>query len=189
MGVAPRSAAFPPSQVGGGMALSLKMLPCKKRRAAAAGPHSPRERSGSGEDGEPPPPQQPPPPAAASSAVAAAVWRTPAEALPRGGRRPPQEGNEGRPGAAEPCAAPPERGEDAKRLEGGKEGKVVPQREDPAGLSAVRPPVRALREASAVRRRRERRETSASLPFAFVLLRAAPWRLAGRFGLESCFSL
>ncbi|POI34514.1 hypothetical protein CIB84_001734 [Bambusicola thoracicus] len=52
------------------------------------------------------------------------MWRTPAEALPRGGRRPPQEGNEGRPGAAEPCAAPPERGEDAKRLEGGKEGKT-----------------------------------------------------------------
>ncbi|XP_031467295.1 GON-4-like protein isoform X2 [Phasianus colchicus] len=102
------------------MALSLKMLPCKKRRAAAAaaaGPHSPRERSGSGEDGEPPPPQPPPPPAA--------VWRTAAEALPRGGRRPaPQEGNEGRPGAAEPCAAPPESGEEAKRLEGGKEGKT-----------------------------------------------------------------
>ncbi|OXB53694.1 hypothetical protein ASZ78_014934 [Callipepla squamata] len=59
------------------MALSLKMLPCKKRRAAAAGPHSPRERGGSGEDGEPPPP----PSAAVSSA--ASVWRTPAEALPR----------------------------------------------------------------------------------------------------------
>lgn len=107
------------------MALSLKMLPCKKRRAAAAGPHSPRERSGSGEDGEPPPPQPPPPPAAVSSATSAAVWRTPAEALPRGGRR-PQEGNEGRPGAAEPCAAPPESGEEAKRLEGGKEGEEVP---------------------------------------------------------------
>ncbi|OXB70918.1 UNVERIFIED_CONTAM: hypothetical protein H355_010744 [Colinus virginianus] len=93
------------------MALSLKMLPCKKRRAAAAGPHSPRERGGSGEDGEPPPP--PPPPAAVSSA--AGVWRTPAEALPRGGRRPPpQDGSEGR-SAAEPCA------EDGKRLEGGKE--------------------------------------------------------------------
>lgn len=131
------------------MALSLKMLPCKKRRAAAAGPHSPRERSGSGEDGEPPPPQQPPPPAAASSAVAAAVWRTPAEALPRGGRRPPQEGNEGRPGAAEPCAAPPERGEDAKRLEGGKEGKVVPQREGSRG--AVR--CEASRAGPAVRPR------------------------------------
>ncbi|XP_054035102.1 translation initiation factor IF-2-like [Dryobates pubescens] len=35
------------------MSLSLKMLPCKKRRAAAAGPQSPRERGAAGEDGEP----------------------------------------------------------------------------------------------------------------------------------------
>uniref|UniRef100_A0A8C2YDE4 GON-4-like protein n=1 Tax=Coturnix japonica TaxID=93934 RepID=A0A8C2YDE4_COTJA len=73
------------------------MLPCKKRRAAASGPHS-------GEDGEPPPSQPPP----------AAVWRTPPEPLRRG-TRPLQEGNEGRPGSMEPCDAHTERGEDGKK--------------------------------------------------------------------------
>lgn len=86
------------------MSLSLKMLPCKKRRAAVAGPQSPRE------DGELPG-------AAGSSSVVAAdggfpakpapaartgggppssgpgVWRGPGEASLKGGRRPP-----GRPG-------------------------------------------------------------------------------------------
>ncbi|KAM6330992.1 GON-4-like protein isoform 4-T4 [Alca torda] len=88
-------------RVGAGMSLSLKMLPCKKRRAAVAGPQSPRE------DGELPG-------AAGSSSVGAAdggfpakpaprtggppssgpgVWRGPGEASLKGGRRPP-----GRPG-------------------------------------------------------------------------------------------
>ncbi|XP_054038934.1 GON-4-like protein isoform X2 [Rissa tridactyla] len=100
----PAASRFPVFQVGAGMSLSLKMLPCKKRRAAVAGPQSPRE------DGELPG-------AAGSSSVVAAdggfpakpapaartgggppssgpgVWRGPGEASLKGGRRPP-----GRPG-------------------------------------------------------------------------------------------
>ncbi|XP_068270592.1 GON-4-like protein isoform X2 [Nyctibius grandis] len=88
------------------MSLSLKMLPCKKRRAAAAaGPQSPRERGGAGEDGELPG-------AGGSSSAGAAdggssaklspvaracgspssgpsVWRGPGEASVKGGKRLP----------------------------------------------------------------------------------------------------
>ncbi|XP_066193935.1 GON-4-like protein isoform X1 [Sylvia atricapilla] len=67
------------------MALALKMLPCKKRRAAAAGPPSPRER---GEDAELP---------GGSAGTGAAdgggcgrpAGRGPGDASPKGGRKPP----------------------------------------------------------------------------------------------------
>lgn len=76
----------PRSGPAAAMALALKMLPCKKRRAvAAAGPPSPRER---GEDAELP----------GGSAVTGAAdgggstrpaGKGPGEASPKGGRKPP----------------------------------------------------------------------------------------------------
>ncbi|XP_052651412.1 GON-4-like protein isoform X3 [Harpia harpyja] len=106
------------------MSLSLKMLPCKKRRAAVAGPQSPRERGGAEEDAELP--------GACGSSVAGAadggssaklapaaraggpysgpgVWRGPGEGLLKGGKRPPARAAQGSgqeaPGAKEACAA------------------------------------------------------------------------------------
>ncbi|XP_074709635.1 GON-4-like protein isoform X4 [Strix uralensis] len=118
---------FPVFQVGAGMSLSVKMLPCKKRRAAVAGPPSPRERGG-GEDGELPgtggsssagaadggSSAKPAPVARAggSPSCGPAVWRGPGEAsLKGGGKRPltraaPGSGQEA-PGAKEACAAAP----------------------------------------------------------------------------------
>ncbi|XP_041333910.1 GON-4-like protein isoform X2 [Pyrgilauda ruficollis] len=58
------------------MALALKMLPCKKRRAAAAGPPSPRER---GEDAELPD----------GGGSARPAGRGPGEASPKSGRKTP----------------------------------------------------------------------------------------------------
>uniref|UniRef100_A0A8C2TU59 GON-4-like protein n=1 Tax=Coturnix japonica TaxID=93934 RepID=A0A8C2TU59_COTJA len=117
------------------------MLPCKKRRAAASGPHS-------GEDGEPPPSQPPP----------AAVWRTPPEPLRRG-TRPLQEGNEGRPGSMEPCDAHTERGEDGKRMEGGKEGEEVPE---PGGSPGAARCEASMREEDGedIERRKRRRKAN-----------------------------
>ncbi|KAM6234208.1 GON-4-like protein isoform 2-T2 [Porphyrio hochstetteri] len=111
--------------VGAGMSLSLKMLPCKKRRAAVAGPQSPRERGGTGEDGELP--------AAGGSSSAGAtdggssakvppavraggqpsagpgVWRGPGEASLKGGKKPPTRAAPGSgqeaPGTKEACTA------------------------------------------------------------------------------------
>ncbi|XP_075580698.1 LOW QUALITY PROTEIN: uncharacterized protein LOC142595745 [Pelecanus crispus] len=118
----PAASRFPVLQVGAGMSLSLKMLPCKKRRAAVAGPQSPRER---GEDGELPG-------ASGSSSAGAAdggssaklapaaraggppsagpgVWRGPGEASLKGGKRSPARAAPGcaqeAPGAREACAA------------------------------------------------------------------------------------
>lgn len=113
------------------MSLSLKMLPCKKRRAAVAGPQSPRERGGAGEDGELPG-------AGGSSSAGAAeggggggsaaklapaaradgprcsgpgAWRGPGEASLKGGKRPPGRTAPGSgqeaPGPREACAAAP----------------------------------------------------------------------------------
>ncbi|XP_064354968.1 GON-4-like protein isoform X3 [Dromaius novaehollandiae] len=76
----------------GGMSLSLKMLPCKKRKAAVAGPQSPREPSCAGEE---PAPAEPP------------ALAEPPEA--GGAEPPPAPRRPGRPGAER--AAP--------RLEGG----------------------------------------------------------------------
>ncbi|XP_057254212.1 GON-4-like protein [Pezoporus wallicus] len=91
------------------MALSLKMLPCKKRRAAVAGPQSPRDdgdlpgssSSSSCSDGG-----SSAKPAAAAAARAGAlpsagpgVWRGPGEASLKGGKRP---------GPKEACAQLPE---------------------------------------------------------------------------------
>ncbi|KAM6039477.1 GON-4-like protein isoform 3-T3 [Chlamydotis macqueenii] len=111
-------------RVGASMSLSLKMLPCKKRRAAVAGPQSSRERGGAGEDGERPG-------AGGSFSAGAAdggcsvklasaaraggppfsgpsVWRGPGEAALKGGKRPPARaaptGQEA-PGAEEARAA------------------------------------------------------------------------------------
>ncbi|XP_068031266.1 GON-4-like protein [Anomalospiza imberbis] len=64
------------------MALALKMLPCKKRRAAAAGPPSPRER---GEDAELPGGSG----AADGGGSARPAGRGPGEASPKSGRKPP----------------------------------------------------------------------------------------------------
>lgn len=105
------------------MSLSLKMLPCKKRRAAVAGPQSPRERGGAEEDAELPG-------AGGSSAAGAVdggssaklapaaraggpycgpgVWRGPGEGSLKGGKRPPARAAQGSgqeaPGAKEACA-------------------------------------------------------------------------------------
>ncbi|XP_064331436.1 GON-4-like protein isoform X2 [Phalacrocorax carbo] len=122
-GPAPR----PPGgdSVGAGMSLSLKMLPCKKRRAAVAGPQSPRERGGAGEDGELPGAGGPSSAGAADGGSSAklapaaraggppssgpGVWRGPGEAPLKGGKRPlaraaPGSGQEVL-GAKEACAA------------------------------------------------------------------------------------
>lgn len=67
---------------GPAMAMALKMLPCKKRRAAAAGPPSPRER---GEDAELPGGSG----AADGGGSARPAGRGPGEASPKSGRKPP----------------------------------------------------------------------------------------------------
>nr|XP_054509214.1 GON-4-like protein [Agelaius phoeniceus] len=64
------------------MAMALKMLPCKKRRAAAAGPPSPRER---GEDAELPGGSG----AADGGGSARPAGRGPGEASPKSGRKAP----------------------------------------------------------------------------------------------------
>lgn len=64
------------------MALALKMLPCKKRRAAAAGPSSPRER---GEDAELPGGSG----AADGGGSARPAGRGPGEVSPKGGMKTP----------------------------------------------------------------------------------------------------
>ncbi|XP_054662036.1 GON-4-like protein isoform X5 [Grus americana] len=111
--------------VGAGMSLSLKMLPCKKRRAVVAGSQSPRERVGAGEDGELPgaggsssagaadggSSAKLPPAARAGGPPSAGpgVWRGPGEASLKGGKRPPARTAPGSgqeaPGAKEACAA------------------------------------------------------------------------------------
>ncbi|XP_052651414.1 GON-4-like protein isoform X5 [Harpia harpyja] len=120
----PTWGVVPARRVRAGMSLSLKMLPCKKRRAAVAGPQSPRERGGAEEDAELP--------GACGSSVAGAadggssaklapaaraggpysgpgVWRGPGEGLLKGGKRPPARAAQGSgqeaPGAKEACAA------------------------------------------------------------------------------------
>ncbi|XP_061871993.1 GON-4-like protein isoform X2 [Colius striatus] len=106
------------------MSLSLKMLPCKKRRAAVAGPQSPRER---GEDGELPGAggsfssagaadggSSAKPTAAAPSGGSASpgpgVWRGPGDGAAKSGKRPPGRAAPGcaqeAPGAKEAAAAP-----------------------------------------------------------------------------------
>lgn len=124
------------------MSLSLKMLPCKKRRAVVAGLQSPRERGGAGEDGEPPggvsvagavDGSSPVKPAAGRAAGPPPGWRGPGDAFLKGGKRLPakvapassQESADGRPGAKDSCSAA-ELAEDVKNLEGGREGKCVP---------------------------------------------------------------
>ncbi|XP_056178495.1 GON-4-like protein isoform X3 [Falco biarmicus] len=109
------------------MSLSLKMLPCKKRRAAVAGPQSPRERGGAGEDGELPgtgasssagaadggasSARAGPGRAGGQPACGAALWRGPGEAAPKGGKRLPGRPATGpapeAPGAKEASASPP----------------------------------------------------------------------------------
>ncbi|XP_051497212.1 GON-4-like protein isoform X4 [Apus apus] len=106
------------------MSLSLKMLPCKKRRAAVAGPQSPRERGGAGEDGELPGTggstsaadggscARPAPAArAGASPSGPGVWRGPGESALKGGKRPPARAAPGpaeeAPAAKEACAAAP----------------------------------------------------------------------------------
>ncbi|XP_068024961.1 GON-4-like protein [Melanerpes formicivorus] len=88
------------------MALSLKMLPCKKRRAAAAGPQSPRER---GEDGEQSGAAGSSSPGAADGGgcSAKAVPRGAAEASLKGGKRPPGRAapGSGQEATADVCAA------------------------------------------------------------------------------------
>ncbi|XP_042641200.1 GON-4-like protein isoform X2 [Tyto alba] len=105
------------------MSLSLKMLPCKKRRAAVAGPQSPRERGGEDEElsgvggsssaaaadvcssAKPAPVAR----AAGPPSSGPGAWRGPGEALLKGGQRPltraaPGPGQEAT-GAKEACAA------------------------------------------------------------------------------------
>uniref|UniRef100_A0A8B9CV04 Myb-like domain-containing protein n=1 Tax=Anser brachyrhynchus TaxID=132585 RepID=A0A8B9CV04_9AVES len=125
------------------MSLSLKMLPCKKRRAAVAGLQSPRERGGAGEDGEQPggvsvagavdgsSPVKPAAGRAAGLPPGPGSWRGPGEAFLKSGKRLPakaapgsgEESADGRPGAKDPCSAA-ELAEDIKNLEGGREGKT-----------------------------------------------------------------
>ncbi|XP_069650539.1 GON-4-like protein isoform X2 [Haliaeetus albicilla] len=120
----PTWGAAPARRVRAGMSLSLKMLPCKKRRAAVAGPQSPRERGGAAEE------DAELPGAGGSSAAGAAdggssaklapaaraggpysgpgVWRGPGEGSIKGGKRPPARAAQGSgqeaPGAKEACA-------------------------------------------------------------------------------------
>ncbi|XP_038017763.1 GON-4-like protein isoform X2 [Motacilla alba alba] len=72
----------PRSGPAAAMAMALKMLPCKKRRAAAAGPPSPRER---GEDAELPGGSG----AADGGGSARPAGRGPGEASPKSGRKAP----------------------------------------------------------------------------------------------------
>ncbi|XP_068778360.1 GON-4-like protein isoform X2 [Struthio camelus] len=119
------------------MSLSLKTLPCKKRKAAVAGPQSPREPGCAGEapapadggssDGDP---------AARGSPAGAKARREPAETFLKGGKRPAaraapgagQEGADGRQAAAE-ALPPPEPADDGKTPKQHTEEEVVLQRD------------------------------------------------------------
>ncbi|XP_074020541.1 LOW QUALITY PROTEIN: GON-4-like protein [Numenius arquata] len=95
----PAASRFPVFQVGAGMSLSLKMLPCKKRRAAVAGPQSPREdgelpgtaasSSAGAADGGFPAKPAPAGRAGRPPSFGPGVWRGPGEASLKGGRRAP----------------------------------------------------------------------------------------------------
>lgn len=110
-GAAPRPAAFLSSRWAPGMSFSLKMLPCKKRRAAA-GPQSPREDGElPGADGGSPAKVAPAARAGGPSSSGPGVWRGPGEPSLKGGRRPlvrpaPGPAPEA-PGAKEACGAAP----------------------------------------------------------------------------------
>ncbi|XP_065713797.1 GON-4-like protein isoform X2 [Patagioenas fasciata] len=132
------------------MSLSLKMLPCKKRRAAAAGPQSPRE------DGELPAAASPSAgapdggsSAKAAPAARAGVWKVPGEAALK---RPPGSAPEA-PGAREACAGPrgPDAPADGKAPKPFAEAEGAPQRDphpaehDPAAEAPPRGPLPGTR--------------------------------------------
>ncbi|XP_065509875.1 GON-4-like protein [Caloenas nicobarica] len=128
------------------MSLALKMLPCKKRRAAAAGPQGPRE------DGELPAAGSPSAGATdggssakAAPAARAGVWRVPGEAALK---RPPGSAPEAA-GAGEACAGPrgPGAAADGKAPKLLPEVEAAPQRDpyvperDPAAEAPGRGPL------------------------------------------------